>query len=159
MQTKKTRILKRISLFLSALMLLTTFPMAALAAIVAPVSAESATAASIQLRKIEGDVTVTGGSKRSLSVRENMRLYNGYGLQTQESSYAWIDLDDAKLAKVDAVSEVEVRKSGKLLELLVDSGNLFFNVSEPLARDETLTVRTSTMVVGRSEERRVGTEC
>ena len=50
--------------------------------------------------------------------------------------------------KLDASTKVEVRKSGSKLELLVSSGELFFNVSAPLSSSETLNIRTSTMVTG-----------
>lgn len=109
---------------------------------------ESAEAATMQLMKTEGDVTVSNVSGRNVSVIENMRLYNGYHTDTDEASYAWINLDSEKLLKQDAVSETEVRKNGKKLEILLKSGNLFFDVKEPLEEEETLNVRTSTMVVG-----------
>ena len=49
---------------------------------------------------------------------------------------------------MDAVSNLEVRKKGKQSELLLNSGNLFFNVTEHLQDDEVLNIRTSSMVVG-----------
>ncbi len=109
---------------------------------------ESAEAATIQLMKIEGDVSVSNSGKRNLSIIENMKLYNGYQTSTEEASYAWINLDSEKLTKQDAVSETEIRKSGKKLEILLKSGNLFFDVTEPLEEEEILNIRTSTMVMG-----------
>ncbi|NBK91111.1 hypothetical protein D5278_03795 [bacterium 1XD21-13] len=109
---------------------------------------ESAEAAAMQLMKTEGDVTVSNAGGRNISIIKNMRLYNGYHTNTDEASYAWINLDDEKLIKQDAVSETEIRKSGKKLEILLKSGNLFFDVTEPLEEEETLNIRTSTMVVG-----------
>lgn len=106
------------------------------------------TASAIQVTKTQGTVAVANSRGRDLSLRDNMRLYNGYQVTTEKSSYAWLNLDDAKLAKQDAASVVEVRKSGKKLELLVSSGSLYFNVTEPLASDETLNIRTSNMVTG-----------
>lgn len=41
-----------------------------------------------------------------------------------------------------------MRKSGKKLEMLLQSGDIFFNISQPLDDDETLNIRTSTMAVG-----------
>ena len=140
MQKQKQKIL---SLLLAALLLcLTAFPA------LAEESAESATAATIQMMKAEGTVSVTSGSGRSLTTRDKMRLYNGYHAKTEAKSYAWISLDDSKLAKLDEVSEAEVRKADKKLELLLGSGNLFFNVTSPLEEEETLNIRTSTMAVG-----------
>ena len=114
----------------------------------APAAFAAETASTMQLTKTEGTVTVANASGRSLSVRDKMRLYNGYTIKTEAKSYAWVALDDTKLVKVDAASEIEVRKNGKNLELLVSSGNLLFNVTEPLKDDETLNICTSTMVAG-----------
>ena len=99
---------------------------------------------------MEGDVSITNDRGKDIFFLERMRLYSGYHVETQEASYAWINLDGAKLTKLDAVSEMEVRKSsdGDDLEILLNSGKMFFNVTEPLADDETLKVRTSTMTVG-----------
>ena len=105
-------------------------------------------AATIRLSKTTGTVTVSKSSGKKLTQITNMRLYNGYHVTTEEKSYAWINLDDTKLIKVDAASEVEVRKDGKKLEVNACSGNLFFNVTEDLKEDETLNISTSTMVVG-----------
>ena len=109
---------------------------------------DSAKATAMQLQKTEGTVAISNASGKSVPTRDSLRLYNGYRLETEEASYAWINLDKSKLVKEDAVSEISIRKSGKKLDILVDSGNLFFNVSEPLEDDESLNIHTSTMVVG-----------
>lgn len=109
---------------------------------------ESAEAAVMQLMKTEGEVAISNASGRNISLIENMNLYNGYFTNTEEASYAWISLDSEKLAKLDAVSETQVRKNGKKLEILLNSGNLYFDISEPLTEEETLNIRTSTMVMG-----------
>lgn len=109
---------------------------------------DSAEAATMQLQKTEGTVDISTSTGKSVPTRNSLRLYNGYCLETDEESYAWINLDKSKLVKEDAVSEISIRKSGKKLEILVDSGNLFFNVSEPLEDDESMNIHTSTMVVG-----------
>ena len=110
--------------------------------------AESAAAAVMRLMKTEGTVSISNSSGRSVKQTERMSLRSGYSLKTEESSYAWINLDDEKLVKMDAVSEITVRKSGKKLDILLDAGNLFFNVKSPLDDDEVFNVRTSTMAVG-----------
>lgn len=109
---------------------------------------ESAEAAVMQLMKMEGEVAISNASGRDISLIENMNLYNGYFTSTEETSYAWISLDSERLAKLDAVSETQVRKNGKKLEILLNSGNLYFDISEPLTEEETLNIRTSTMVMG-----------
>lgn len=121
--------------------------LALLAALAAPGLAAD-TAAVIRLAKTEGTVEVSKSSGKKLTLLNNMRLYNGYHVTTGEESYAWINLDDVKLIKEDAASEVEVRKNGKHLEVNLWSGNLFFDVAEKLEPDETLKISTSTMAVG-----------
>ena len=106
------------------------------------------TAAVIRLEKTTGEVSVKKSSGKAVSLISNMRLYGGYHVLTDEESYAWINLDSSKLLKEDAESEVEIRKDGKRLEVLVSSGNVFFDVAEPLEDDESMCIRTSTMVVG-----------
>lgn len=106
------------------------------------------TATSMHLVKTEGTVQVKNERGKTVTAVENLGLYSGYGVATLASSYGWISLDDTKLAKMDAGSEVEIQKSGKALEINVRSGSLFFDISKPLEDDETLNIRTSSMVVG-----------
>lgn len=136
-RTKRTRLL---SVLLALVIAMSIVPEA--------FAEETAKAATMQLMKTEGTVAVSNSSGRKLSLIEKMRLYNGYHIKTDEKSYAWINLDDAKLGKLDAVSELEVRKSGKKLEMLLNEGNIFFNITDPLEADESLNIRTSTMTVG-----------
>lgn len=131
----------RIGALLAILTLLLTLVPAVLAA-------ETASASTMQLTRTEGTVSAANASGRSVSIREKMRIYNGYTITTAAKSYAWIALDDTKLVKLDASSEVAVRKNGKSLELLVSSGSLLFNVTEPLKEDEKLNICTATMVAG-----------
>ena len=49
---------------------------------------------------------------------------------------------------MDQESEISVQKEGKLLEIEVQSGSLFFNITQQLKDDETVIIRTSTMMVG-----------
>ena len=134
--------------FFRALSFLMSFFLVSGAMAVSPQAATSASAATIRLSKTEGTVGVTDSAGKSVFLREDMRLSNGDHTVTGESSYAWMNLDDVKALKEDAVSDVELRKSGNKLEVLLNSGALFFNVSEPLKSDETLNIRTSTMVMG-----------
>lgn len=106
------------------------------------------TAATMHLIKTEGKVQVDNADGKSVKITENLGLYSGYEVATLADSYGWIALDDAKLAKMDASSDVEIRKKDKLLELYVRSGGLFFDVTEPLAEDETMNIRTSNIMVG-----------
>jgi len=111
-------------------------------------AAETAEATTMRLAKTEGTVKISNSSGRNVSVLKNMLLRSGYRVKTSEASYAWISLDSAKLVKEDAASDIEIRKSGKKLEVLINEGKVFFNVTEPLEDDESLNIRTSTLVAG-----------
>lgn len=88
--------------------------------------ADSESAATVQLTKTAGEVTVTKSNDKPVSIRAGMRLYDGYNVITDQASYAWINLDNSKLIKMDASSSVEIRKKDKLLEVNVKSGSAFF---------------------------------
>ena len=106
------------------------------------------TAATMHLRRAEGTVAVSTGGGKSLPVLDNLGLYSGYGVGTRSASYAWIDLDEVRLTKLDQNSEISIGQEGKKLDIELKSGSLFFNVTEPLGDDETMNIRTSTMLVG-----------
>ena len=57
-------------------------------------------------------------------------------------------MDEVKLSKLDQNSQAAIKKEDKHLEIEVLSGAVFFNVTEPLADDETMNIRTSTMMLG-----------
>lgn len=105
-------------------------------------------ATTFRLVRTEGDVIIKNSSDKELSQTADMRLYNGDHQITGEKSYAWMSLDDKKAVKLDENSESELRKKGRKLQILLDSGNLFFNVTVPLEKDESMNIRTSTMVTG-----------
>lgn len=109
---------------------------------------QSQKAATMYLMKTEGSVTVADPEGKSMDLISRMGLYSGYRLATEIESYAWIDLDSTKLAKMDAATNVEIQKEDGMLEILVGRGSVFFHVTEPLSDDETMNIRTSTLIVG-----------
>ena len=111
-------------------------------------AAQSAKAATLRLEKTQGTVTVTNASGTSKKATQNMKLLSGYTVSTGKASYAYISLDSSKALKLDASSKVSIHKAGKKLEVKVVSGKVMFNVSAPLTSQESLTIRTSTMVTG-----------
>ena len=111
-------------------------------------AADSTVASTLRLEKATGTVTLKNKNGKALTPRDGIKLYHGYTIATGASSYAYISLDSSKIIKIDASSSVEVRQSGKNLEVYLISGNLFFNVTKPVAADATLNIRTSTMVTG-----------
>lgn len=115
---------------------------------VCPSCGKENTATTMNLMKMEGAVCVEDAKGKSLEPVENMGLYSGYGIGTRTESYAWINLDDVKLTKMDQDSQVAIGKDGGKLEIDVQSGSLFFNITEALDEDEAINIRTSTMLVG-----------
>ncbi len=105
-------------------------------------------AATMFLTKFLGTVAITDGDGKTVPVSQGQGLYGGYQLATEDASYAWVDLDMVKLAKMDEDSEARIQKNEKELEIIVLSGSFFFHVTEPLEADETLNIRTSDMIVG-----------
>lgn len=128
---------KRLSFLLALALLLTSCG-----------GSSDAAAATMRLRRTQGAVEVADGEDRPIQPKEDLGLYSGYGVDTRTDSYAWIDLDRVKLTKLDQDSEIQIQKDGRALEIEVVSGSLFFLVTEPLAEDETMEIRTSTMLVG-----------
>ncbi len=108
----------------------------------------SAKATTMHLTRTSGQVAVSDGDGEDVALLENLGLYSGYGVDTRRESFAWIDLDSVKLTKMDQNSEIAIQKEDRQLEIEVKSGSLFFNVTEPLAEDETMDIRSSSMVVG-----------
>ena len=117
-------------------------------ALLLPACSGGTTANTMKLVKIAGTVGVSDEEGRDVTPVENLGLYSGYGVDTQSESYAWVNLDDVKLTKLDEGTEIEITKDGKKLDIEVKSGALFFNVTEPLTSNETLDIRTSTMMIG-----------
>ncbi len=106
------------------------------------------TATTMELNKTQGTVNIHDGKQKEIEPKEQLNLYSGYQLETQTTSYAWINLDKVKLTKMDAESEIEITKKRNNLEIMVHSGKLFFHITEPLEDNESLNIRTSSMIVG-----------
>ncbi len=132
---------KRLGSLLLALALLGTLALPASAA-------NDAVGTTLRLVEHSGTVTVKNASGKAVSVRDEMRLYNGYTVETGAKSGASISLDGTKAVKLDGSSKAELKKTGKQLEVALVKGNLFFSVDSPLKSDESFTVRTSTMTTG-----------
>lgn len=109
----------------------------------------------MRLSMHEGTVTVIGPSNMSQNISDNMEILSGNHIVTDLSSYAWINLDDTKLVKMDALSEIQITKDNKDLTVDVLSGKIFLDVSKHLKNDESLTIctsNTSVSIVGTSVE-------
>ena len=120
-----------------------------LAGNVFPAAADtSVSGATMRLSSREGTVNVSGKGGKAVASFDNMRLQSGYNLETEAASYAGLALDDVKAVKMDELSKGEIRKKGKQLELLLSEGSLLCDVTAPLKGEESLSIRTSTMITG-----------
>lgn len=109
---------------------------------------QQATAVSVKVLKSDGTVAVHNSNGRLVPVVEGMRLYNGYQVVTEEASYAYMALDDSKLATLDAVSDMQLERKGDDLALMLNSGKMFFDVSAKLGNEETMNIHTANVSLG-----------
>lgn len=109
-----------------------------------PVQAAEGTAAQgMRLSRAQGTVAVFDTANKPQKAISNMKLLSGYNIATSAGSYAWINLDDTKLVKMDALSKVNVTSTGKNHVVDVASGKAFIDVSKNLEKDESLIIRTA----------------
>ena len=111
-------------------------------------AAKASEAKTLRVEAIEGTVTVSNKTGKAITYVDRMKLFNGYSLKTEKSSYAYISLDDSRAVKVDQKTEITVSERGKNLEIAAKTGTVFLDIAIPLRADESLNVRTSTMVTG-----------
>ncbi|MCR5688477.1 MAG: FecR domain-containing protein [Lachnospiraceae bacterium] len=133
---RKKKILLAVLAFIALVVLVLAF-----------IFSQGITATTMRILRIEGTVLLKDGGKDA-TVRENLRLKSGNSLETKEASLVSIGLDDAKIVTLNENSLAEFRQKGRKLDLSLESGSLFFDVSRPLTDDEAFDIRTSTMVVG-----------
>ncbi len=112
------------------------------------IEAASYAGTTIRLEKTEGTVTVKNAAGKEITVDEGGKLLNGYVVTTADKSYAWISLDDKKVLKLDAASQVELEKNKKKLTISLIAGKLFFDVKAKLSGKEEMIVKSSTLVTG-----------
>ncbi len=119
-----------------------------------PRPSESATqtdhieAQSMRLEKIIGTVALTDEKGEDVKPVEQMRLFSGNALATEEESRAGISLDENKAATLGALSRAVLSQEEKKLAMDLTSGELFFFVSKPLEDDESFDIQTDTMTLG-----------
>lgn len=111
-------------------------------------TAGSVSATTMRLEKSQGAVHVEDDAGEGVDLQEKLPLYSGYALETPADSYAWINLDDTKLAKMDQESGASIYKEDKHLELTAEYGSTFFHVTQALEEDETFEIRMDTLSVG-----------
>ncbi len=104
-------------------------------------------ATTMRLLRVVGEVKLEENGKEK-SIVDNMRLSNGNALSTGEESLVSIGLDDSKIVNLEELSRAEFYQKGKKLVLTLTKGRLFFDVREPLKENESMEIKSSTMVVG-----------
>jgi hypothetical protein len=102
----------------------------------------------MRLEKTTGDVKLTNASGKASQIMEKMRLNSGDDIMSAAKSYAYISLDDSKAVKLDEQSEAVVSKNDNKYEVVLEKGNLLFNVEKPLEGTESLTIKSATMTMG-----------
>lgn len=104
-------------------------------------------ATTMRILRMEGEVSLEDEGKKKTAT-ENLRLNSGNALSTAIESLVAIGLDDTKIVTLDEKSRAEFNQAGRKLDLELTDGSLFFEVQKPLEDDETMEIRTNTMVVG-----------
>ena len=109
-------------------------------------AAEGTAAQGMRLSKTQGIVAVFDTVNKPQKAISNMELLSGYNIATSAASYAWINLDESKLVEMDALSKVKVTSTGKNHVVDVTLGKAFLDVSKNLEKDESLIIRTPSVV-------------
>lgn len=104
-------------------------------------------ATTMRILRIEGEVTLTDNGKDK-TIKENLRLNSGNSLSTAVKSLVSIGLDEVKIITLDQLSRAIFNQNGRKLDLELTDGSLFFEVQKPLEDEESMDIRTSTMIVG-----------
>ena len=111
-------------------------------------AAEPYTATTMRLLRYEGTVEIEDSAGKQRPVMENARLNSGEAMKTGEASSASVGLDKGRIVTLDALSRVEFEKKAGALSMNLTEGKIFLDVSEKLDANETMDIKTSTMVVG-----------
>ena len=69
-------------------------------------------------------------------------------MKTAAASSASVGLDDGRIVTMDEKSRVEFEKQDGAVSMNLTEGRIFLDVSEKLGAEETMDIKTSTMVVG-----------
>ena len=138
---KRGRFFAAICAYITSLVLLAgMFPHTALA--------DSYTAATMRLLHYEGSVEIEDASGNPRAVMENARFNSGEAMKTAAASSASVGLDEGRIVTLDEKSRVEFEKKDGSVSMNLTEGKLFLDVSKKLSGNETMDIKTSTMVVG-----------
>jgi len=104
--------------------------------------------ATMRLTDYDGHVALTDAAGKELSIQKDRKLLDGNKLSTKTESRAYVTLDEDRLVTLMQESKAAFAQSGKALELKLTEGQLFFNIAKSLKDDESLDIRTSTILIG-----------
>ena len=104
-------------------------------------------ATTMRLLRIVGEVNLTEKGKDKTAMTD-IRLGDGNVLSTGIQSLVSVGLDDTKIVSLEENSRCEFHQKGKKTELMLTDGSLFFDVRKALEENESLDIKSSTMVVG-----------
>ncbi len=105
-------------------------------------------AVEIRLQRLVGIVNMYDDRGKEISLIEKMRLNSGNRVTTGDESLVSMSLDDTKIVTVEEDSEIQIKSSGKKLELDINEGNVYINVTEKLDSDQAFDIRSGNMVCG-----------
>ena len=108
---------------------------------------ETVEAAAMRLVRTEGEVALSDEAEEHIPIVENMRLFSGNALATGTESRAGISLDEAKTVTLGGESGAELGQKGRRLQMRLRYGELYFNVSEPLEKNESFQIETASMTL------------
>lgn len=92
----------------------------------------------IQVDGTEAEIKKPNGS--IINAGQGISLGQGNQVSTGKNTYVYITADDDKTFKMDSNTRIGISKeSAKSLKVLLEKGQLFFNVDKPLGDDEELT--------------------
>ncbi len=107
----------------------------------------SLTAEEMRLEKVSGNVQLQNNGEVK-EIVEGSRLISKDNLATQILSDAHVLLDSTNSIRVEELSEIEINQNDKNYIIELNSGSLFFNVTENLGEDEILEFHTNNIVTG-----------
>lgn len=111
-------------------------------------SIEVNAATKITIDSYSGSVKLSNSKGKKKTLKEGAHLVSGDNLTTGKKSNAYVLLDETKAAQIEENSSVDVAKKGNSLDLTVDKGAVFFDVSKKLDSNESFKIKSSNMVCG-----------
>ena len=101
----------------------------------------------MKLTIAEGTVNLEDSKGNITSAKSNMDFKSGDTISTSYDGTACVTIDNTKKVWVEGYSRVEFDKKGTNIEVYVNKGGLFFEVSDHLGEDEKYRIKTDDLTV------------